>query len=83
MDSVETAATWNDGLCPDGPSRDRDVRRLSVDSKLVYVVMETKVSPPREVIRVVCESKERAERYVSTECRDGSHLHVVEELILR
>jgi hypothetical protein len=54
-----------------------------VDPKSVYVVMQTKTSPPREVIRVVCESKERAERYVSTEARDVSQFYVVEETLLR
>jgi hypothetical protein len=49
---------------------------------VVYLVMETKAAPSREVVRVVCANKERADRYLATEGRD-TQLRIVEEPVLR
>lgn len=37
----------------------------------VYVVIQTKANPTRDVVVAVCTSRERADRYVATESHDG------------
>ena len=37
----------------------------------VYVVVQTKANPTRDVVVAVCASRGRAEHYVATESHDG------------
>lgn len=48
----------------------------------VFLVMQLKPSPARDVVRVVCATEDRAQRYVATEGRDGSAFRIVREPIL-
>jgi hypothetical protein len=37
----------------------------------VFVIVQTKANPTRDVVVAVCASRERAERYIATESRLG------------
>jgi hypothetical protein len=37
----------------------------------VFVIVQTKTNPTRDVVVAVCASRERAERYIAAESRQG------------
>ena len=47
----------------------------------VFVVMQSKANPARDVVVAVCASRERAERYVATESHDGD-MHIEMQQLL-
>ncbi len=47
----------------------------------VFVVVQTKANPPRDLIVAVYASRERAEHYVSTESHDGD-MRIEQQLLL-
>jgi hypothetical protein len=47
----------------------------------VFVVMQSKANPSRDVVVAVCSSRARAERYVATESHDGD-MHIEMQQLL-
>ena len=47
----------------------------------VFVVMQSKAHPARDVVVAVCASRERAERYVATESHDGDMRIEMQQLL--
>jgi hypothetical protein len=48
----------------------------------VFVVMQEKQNPAREIVVGVCASRQRAERLVAAESRKGGKCHIVREPLL-
>ena len=48
----------------------------------VFVVMQAKQNPTRDVVVGVCASRQRAERLVAAESRKGGQCHIVREPLL-
>lgn len=47
----------------------------------VFVVVQSKANPSRDVVVAVCASRERAERYVATESHDGDMRIEMQQLL--
>ncbi len=47
----------------------------------VFVVLQTKANPAREVVVAVCASRQRAERYVAAESHQGDLRIEVQQLL--